>query len=148
MWSAFMGTRRKSRELALQMLFQADMGRQDLEQVRHTFWNERADISDEVRGFADDLFRTAVERAGEIDGLIERHAEHWRMDRMAAVDRNILRSGVAELLAFPATPRPVVINEAIEIARRFSSPDAVQFINGVLDSVARDLESSNAQRGA
>ena len=143
-----MGTRRKSRELALQMLFQADMGRQDLEQVRHTFWNERVDISDEVRGFADDLFRTAVERAGEINGLIERHAEHWRMDRMAAVDRNILRSGVAELLAFPATPRPVVINEAIEIARRFSSPDAVQFINGVLDSVARDLESSNAQRGA
>ena len=143
-----MGTRRKSRELALQMLFQADMGRQDLEQVRHTFWNERDDISDEVRGFADDLFRTAVERAGEIDGLIERHAEHWRMDRMAAVDRNILRSGVAELLAFPATPRPVVINEAIEIARRFSSPDAVQFINGVLDSVARDLENSNAQWGA
>ncbi len=143
-----MGTRRKSRELALQMLFQADMGRQDMEQVRHTFWTERAGIADDVRGFADDLFRTAVERAGEIDGLIERHAENWRMDRMAAVDRNILRSGVAELLAFPATPRPVIINEAIEIARRFSSPESVQFINGVLDSVARDLEAGNAQRGA
>ena len=130
------------------MLFQADMGRQSIDQVRHTFWNERAGISDEVRGFADDLFRVAVERSAEIDELIERHAANWRMDRMAAVDRNILRSGVAELLAFPGTPRPVIINEALEIARRFSSPESVQFINGVLDSVARGLDSAGAQRGA
>jgi transcription antitermination protein NusB len=143
-----MGTRRKSRELALQMLFQADMGRQSFDDVRQSFWTERAGISDDVRGFADDLFRVAVERGGEIDQLIERHAANWRMDRMATVDRNILRSGVAELLAFPATPRPVIINEALEIARRFSSPESVQFINGVLDSVARDLEQAGAQRGA
>jgi N utilization substance protein B len=143
-----MGTRRKSRELALQMLFQADIGRQSIDEVRQSFWIERAGISDDVRGFADDLFRVAVERGGEIDQLIERHAANWRMDRMATVDRNILRSGVAELLAFPATPRPVIINEALEIARRFSSPESVQFINGVLDSVARDLEQAGAQRGA
>jgi N utilization substance protein B len=143
-----MGTRRKSRELALQMLFQADMGRQSIDEVRQSFWTERAGISDDVRGFADDLFRVAVERGGEIDQLIERHAANWRMDRMATVDRNILRSGVAELLAFPTTPRPVIINEALEIARRFSSPESVQFINGVLDSVARDLEQAGAQRGA
>jgi N utilization substance protein B len=143
-----MGTRRKSRELALQMLFQADMGRQSFDDVRQSFWTERAGISDDVRGFADDLFRVAVERGGEIDQLIERHTANWRMDRMATVDRNILRSGVAELLAFPATPRPVIINEALEIARRFSSPESVQFINGVLDSVARDLEQAGAQRGA
>jgi transcription antitermination protein NusB len=143
-----MGTRRKSRELALQMLFQADIGRQSIDEVRQSFWTERAGISDDVRGFADDLFRVAVERGGEIDQLIERHAANWRMDRMATVDRNILRSGVAELLAFPTTPRPVIINEALEIARRFSSPESVQFINGVLDSVARDLEQAGAQRGA
>jgi N utilization substance protein B len=143
-----MGTRRKSRELALQMLFQADVGRQSIDEVRQSFWTERAGISDDVRGFADDLFRVAVERGGEIDQLIERHTANWRMDRMATVDRNILRSGVAELLAFPATPRPVIINEALEIARRFSSPESVQFINGVLDSVARDLEQAGAQRGA
>ena len=137
-----MGTRRKSRELALQMLFQADMGRQGLEEVRRTFWNERGSAAEEVRSFADDLFRTALERGPEIDVLIERHAQNWRMDRMAAVDRNILRSGVAEFLAFPATPKPVVINEALEIARKYSSPESVQFINGVLDSVARDLEKS------
>ena len=137
-----MGTRRKSRELALQMLFQADMGGQSMEQVQRTFWGERGPVSQEVRDFAEDLFRTAIERAGEIDELIERHAQHWRMERMAAVDRNVLRSGVAEFLGFPRTPKPVVINEALEIARKFSSPESVQFINGVLDSVARELDSA------
>src|SRR5574340_202746 len=135
-----MGTRRKSRELAMQMLFQADMGKQSPEQVRRTFWAERSDLEPEVRSFADDIFRVAHEQAAEIDRLIESHTEHWRMDRMAAVDRNLLRAAVAELLGFPRTPKPVVINEALEIARRFSTPESVQFINGVLDSVARDLE--------
>ncbi|MBV9572603.1 MAG: transcription antitermination factor NusB [Acidobacteriales bacterium] len=137
-----MGTRRKSRELALQMLFQADLGKQGLDDVRRTFWDERGSIESEVQGFADDLFRVAIDRTPEIDSLIEDHAEHWRMDRMSAVDRNILRSAVAELLGFPSTPRAVVINEALEIARKFSSPESVQFVNGVLDSVGRDLEKS------
>ena len=68
--------------------------------------------------------------------------QHWRMERMAAVDRNLMRAAVAEMLGFPATPRAVVINEALEIARKFSSPESVQFINGVLDSVGKQLESS------
>ena len=100
------GTRRKSRELALQMLFQLDMGKQDLEQVRTTFWSERKDLDEKVRGFPTMLFRVACERREEIDQLIERNAEHWRMDRMAAVDRNLLRSGVAEFLGFPADAAP------------------------------------------
>jgi transcription antitermination protein NusB len=133
------GTRRKSRELALQMLFQMEMGKQNPDQVRQLFWSERQDLDDKVRGFADGLFGIAVERAGEIDRLIERNAEHWRMDRMAAVDRNLLRVGVAEFLGFPETPRAVVINEALEIARRFSTPESVHFINGVLDGLAREL---------
>ena len=87
-------------------------------------------------------FRVATDRATEIDGLIEGHAEHWRMARMAAVDRNLLRAAVAELLGFPTTPRAVVINEALEIARKFSSPESVQFINGVLDSVGKELEKT------
>src|SRR6267142_3601967 len=135
-----MGTRRKSRELVLQMLFQSDMGKQNADQVRNTFWAEHVAASADVRGFADDLFRVATDRVTEIDGLIERHAEHWRMERMAAVDRNIMRAAVAELLGFPTTPRAVIINEALEIARKFSNPESVQFINGVLDSVGRDLE--------
>jgi N utilization substance protein B len=136
------GTRRKSRELALQMLFQFDMAKQEPDEVRKTFWSERKDLDEKVRGFADDLFRIALEHDKEIDELIERNAEHWRMDRMAAVDRNLLRAGVAEFLGFPKTPRPVVINEALEIARRFSTPESVQFINGVLDSVAKELGNS------
>jgi transcription antitermination protein NusB len=137
-----LGTRRKSRELALQMLFQSDMGKQDADHVRRTFWAEHETATPDVRGFADDLFRVATDRSSEIDQLIERHAEHWRMDRMAAVDRNLLRAAVAELLAYPDTPRAVVINEALEIARKFSSPESVQFVNGVLDSVGKALESS------
>lgn len=137
-----MGTRRKSRELVLQMLFQADMGKQSAEDVRRTFWKERGTLDNDVQGFAEDLFRVASDRTSEIDGLIEQHAENWRMERMAAVDRNILRSAVAEFMGFPTTPRAVVINEALEIARKFSSPESVQFINGVLDSVGRQLEKS------
>lgn len=138
-----MGTRRKSRELALQMLFQSDMGKQTSDQVRKTFWAEHGSASAEVRGFADDLFRVAVDRVKEIDTLIEKHAEHWRMDRMAAVDRNLLRASVAEMLSYPDTPRAVVINEALEIARKFSSPESVHFVNGVLDSVGKELESAH-----
>lgn len=139
-----MGTRRKSRELALQMLFQADMGKQNPDEVRQTFWRERGDVGADVQSFAEDLFRAAMGRASEIDSMIEGHAEHWRMERMAAVDRNLMRAAVAELLAFPTTPRAVVINEALEIARKFSSPESVQFINGVLDSVGKELEKTKA----
>jgi N utilization substance protein B len=133
------GKRRKSRELALQMLFQSDMGKQNPDQVRKTFWTERSNIDDETRGFADDLFGVANERSSEIDGLIQNHAEHWRMERMPAVDRNLLRLGVAEFLGYPATPRAIVINEALDIAHRYSTPESIQFINGVLDSVAKEL---------
>jgi N utilization substance protein B len=135
-----MGTRRKSRELCLQMLFQWDMGKQTPEHVRQTFWAER-DVDAETRGFADDLFQLAMDRRPEIDELIQKHAQHWRMERMPAVDRNVLRTGVAELLGYRKTPRPVVINEALEIARKFSAPESVQFINGVLDSVGKELSS-------
>jgi transcription antitermination protein NusB len=134
-----MGTRRKSRELVLQMLFQADMGKQAPELVQKTFWAQRTDIDEEARGFAEDLFRVASERLEEIDGLIGKHAQHWRMERMAAVDRNVLRGAVAEFLGYPGTPRAIVINEAIEIARKFSSLESVTFINGVLDSVGKEI---------
>jgi transcription antitermination protein NusB len=134
-----MGTRRKSRELCLQMLFQWDMGKQPPDQVRKTFWAERGEVDEETRGFADDLFRVAVEQQARIDELIQKHAQHWRMDRMAAVDRNVLRAGVAEFLGHRETPHPVVINEARETARKFSAPESVQFINGVLDSIGKEL---------
>ena len=133
------GKRRKSRELALQMLFQSDMGKQNEDQVHKTFWTERAAVDEETRGFANDLFRVACDRQSQIDELIQKHAEHWRMDRMPAVDRNLLRLGVAEFLGFPKTPRAIVINEALDIAHRYSSPESIHFINGVLDSVGKEL---------
>ncbi len=141
-----MGTRRKSRELCLQMLFQWDMGKQAPEHVKKTFWAEREEVDQETRNFADDVFQVAIDRQQEIDDLIQKHAQHWRMERMAAVDRNVLRTGVAELMGPHHTPRPVVINEALEIARKFSAPESVQFINGVLDSVGKELDSAKAQK--
>ena len=128
------------------MLFQADLGQQPSEDVRKTFWKGRGEVGSDVQGFADDIFRVARDRAPEIDKLIENHAENWRMDRMAAVDRNILRAAVAELLGFPKTPRAVIINEAIEIARKFSAPESAQFINGVLDSVGKEIEAEQHSR--
>ena len=131
------GKRRKSRELAMQMLFQADVGKQSPEEVRKTFWQTRDDVEEDTRGFTEDIFRVATAREAEIDGLIEEHSVNWKLARMAAVDRNLLRAAVAELVGFPGTPPPIVINEALEIARRYSAPESINFLNGVLDAIAR-----------
>jgi N utilization substance protein B len=133
------GTRRKSRELTMQMLFQGDLGKQTPEEVRALFWPSRDDVDAETRGFAEDLYRVASEGQKEIDALIEEHAQNWRLERMAVVDRNLLRAAVAELLGYPNTPAAIVINETLEIARRYAAPESVQFLNGVLDAIARKL---------
>ena len=131
------GKRRKSRELAMQMLFQLDMGKHTPDQVRNTVWKAREENDDDVRGFAEDLFRVAVARENEVTDLIEKHSANWRLDRMASVDRNVLRMAIAEMLGFPGTPAPIVINEALEIARRYSGAESINFLNGVLDAVAK-----------
>ena len=123
----------------MQMLFQADIGRQTSDQVRATFWKAGDPVEPEVRSFAEDLFRVAEDRRKEIDALIVAHAKHWRLERMPAVDRNLLRMAVAELLGFKSTPFPIVINEALEIGRRYSGPESINFLNGILDSIARSL---------
>ncbi len=134
-----MGQRRKSRELAMQMLFQGDLGKQTPEEVRHLFWDARDDVDAETRGFAEDLYRVATERRDEIDKLIEEHSANWRMERMPVVDRNLLRAGTAEMLGFPNTPGPIIINETLEVARRYAAPESIHFLNGVLDAIARDV---------
>jgi len=134
-----MGTRRKSRELTMQMLFQGDLGKQTPDEVRKLFWTSRDDVDDETRGFAEDLYRIATTRQPEIDALIEAHAQNWRIERMAVVDRNLIRAAVAEMLGYPTTPGPIIINESLEVARRYAAPESVQFLNGVLDAIARDL---------
>jgi len=135
-----MPSRRKSREFAMQMLYQWELGGNTPEQVGSSFFNERKAVS-EVENFARELLQGTVDHAGEIDGLIRAHAQHWRLERMAAVDRSILRLAVYELLHCPQTPPRVVINEALEIARRFSTVDSVEFINGILDSVLKSLSA-------
>ena len=133
------GARRKSRELAMQMLFQADIGKQTPEQVRSTFWRANDQVEPEVRGFAEDLFRVANANLEQIDQLIAQNSKHWRIERMPAVDRNLLRMAIGEMLGFRSTPFPIVINEALEIARRYSAPESINFLNGMLDSIARSL---------
>ena len=132
-------TRRKSRELAMQMLFQADVGKQTPDEVSVTFWKAGDKVEPEVRGFAEDLFRVATTNLEKIDELIATHSKHWRMERMAAVDRNLLRMAVGEMLGFKETPFPIVINEALEIGRRYSAPESINFLNGLLDAVAHSL---------
>jgi len=123
----------------MQMLFQGDLGKQTPEQVAKTFWVAREESDAEVRGFAQDLYRVATVRAEEIDELITPHLVNWRLERMPGVDRNVLRLAVAEMLGFKGTPFPIIINEALEIARRYSAPESVSFLNGVLDALAKEL---------
>lgn len=134
-------TRRKSRELAMQMLFQADLGKQTPDEVRATFWRAGDDVQPEVRGFAEDLFRVATLHQEKIDGLIAQNSKHWRLERMPAVDRNLVRMAIGEMVGFRSTPFPIVINEALEIARRYCAPESINFLNGLLDAIARALLS-------
>ncbi len=126
----------------MQMLFQADLGKQSPEQVRKNFWDARDPVEPDVRGFAEDLYRVANVKSDEIAELIGAHAQNWRMERMPAVDRNVLRMAIAEMLGFPGTPAPIVINEALEVAKRYAGPESLNFLNGVLDAVARSRRES------
>lgn len=139
-----MGPRRKAREYALQMLFQWDITRDTIDQIAATFF-ENHDEQPAVVTFARLLVSRTVEHVEEIDVLIQRHAENWRLDRMAIVDRNLLRLATQEFLYDKETPKTVVINEAIEIARRFSAQESPQFINGILDSIKKELEDMEAR---
>ena len=136
-----MGSRRKARECALQMLFAADVAGTRGDQLARMFWSELADGEFEpgAQEFATRLALGALAHLDEVDERIRSRAEHWRISRMALVDRNLLRLAVYEFLHEP-TPRTVTINEALEIARRFSTWEATQFINGILDAIKRDLD--------
>ena len=133
-----MGLRRTARECALQMLYEFDVGKHDPEMILDSFW-EMNEQQEKVREFACHLFRGALSRIKEIDRLIQGHTKNWRLSRMAAVDRNVLRLAVFELLSDVNTPDTVVINEALEIAKKFSTNESAQFVNGILDSIKNDL---------
>lgn len=142
-----MGSRRKARECALQMLFAADVAEMTADEVVRSYWAElgESDLDVTAREFATRLAARTLSNLELLDERIRSRAEHWRISRMAVVDRNILRLAVYEFLYEP-TPRTVAINEALEIARRFSTYEATQFINGILDAIKRDLDEEQPQK--
>ena len=142
-----MGSRRKARECALQMLFAADVAEMTTDDVVRSYWAElgESDLDETAREFANRLASRTLSNLELLDERIRSRAEHWRISRMAVVDRNILRLAVYEFLYEP-TPRTVAINEALEIARRFSTYEATQFINGILDAIKRDLDEQQPQQ--
>jgi N utilization substance protein B len=132
-----MGTRRKSRELALQALFQSEVsgqhGLQDFDEFCAHFQANKKTIP-----YARKLLSGVQEKGGQIDELIKGHAENWRLERMSLIDRNILRLAVYEMFYRDDIPTSVAINEAVEISKRFSTDDSGPFINGILDALAKD----------
>ena len=142
-----MPSRHRARERALQILFQWDMRQLPVEECIRLFNDTLHSESENPPTLSDDTFveslvRGTVARQADIDDMIRRHLQHWRLERMAAVDRNILRLATYEMLA-TATPPAVVIDEALELARRFSNDEAVQFVNGVLDAANKEIAAEN-----
>jgi len=134
------GDRRKGREHALQVLFQLDISPQDTSAAQEEFWRDRK-VADSVRAFADRLVCGAMEHKGVIDEILMSTVHNWRLERIAVVDRNILRMAICEFLIEPETPPIVVIDEAIEIAKKFGNDDSGQFVNGILDAIRLKLEN-------
>lgn len=140
-----MGARRQAREAALQILYLVDVGGYPIETASKFFWTGNDELPPRARAFADELAGgTAAERA-RLDELIMKYAENWELSRMAAVDRNILRLAAYELLHHADTPISVVIDEAVEIAKNFSTQDSGKFVNGILDKIK--LERSAEEPG-
>jgi N utilization substance protein B len=134
--------RRRAREAALQMLYQCEIGRTGAHEAIATYWPARDaadDLPERQREFANSVVRGTLDRQVEIDRLLARHAQNWRVERMTVIDRIVLRMGIYEMLAEMETPSKVIINEAIELARSFSGDEAVGFVNGVLDAVRKEL---------
>jgi N utilization substance protein B len=127
------------------MLFQFDVARPSIDELLQTYWGEMAEAADDVRQFATELAVGTITHLDLIDQRIRQRTEHWRIPRMAVVDRNLLRLAVYEFLFQATTPKTVAINEALEIARRFSTHEATQFINGILDAIKRDIETQTPQ---
>lgn len=135
------GKRRHARELAVQFLYQYDLGGGDLDEALRCFWTaiEEDQLSDEARKFAEELARGAVAQRAVIDEKISRYAEHWGLHRIAVVDRNILRLAMYEMLFRDDIPPVVSINEAVDIAKKYSTQESGAFVNGILDRLRSEL---------
>ncbi len=133
-----MGNRRKSREAALQALYQIDLAKAEPENALEQYWKNNID-TEEIQEFANLLVEGVTSHLSELDQLIEKHSTHWKLSRMACVDRNILRMSTYELMYCKDIPASVSLNEAIEIGKKFGTEDSSSFINGILDNLAREI---------
>lgn len=140
-----MGARSTAREAALQMLFAIDAGGESADHVIRDFWREMPGDA-EGRGYADDLVRGVAAALERVDEQIRAASEHWRLERMARVDRNVLRLGAYELVHALEVPRAVIIDEAVELAKRFGTAESSAFVNGVLDRIADDCGRIDTDR--
>jgi len=129
------------------MLYALEAGEQDVERTLQTYWRETPGDA-EGRPYADGVVRGVVDHRAVIDEHIRAASEHWRLERMARVDRNVLRIGVFELLERPEVPRAVIIDEAVELAKRYGTEDSGKFVNGVLDRIADDVGRYDEDEGA
>ncbi|MBI4746162.1 MAG: transcription antitermination factor NusB [Deltaproteobacteria bacterium] len=137
-----MSSRRKGRELALQMLFQLDLVKTGVDEAIRAFWKTREELpSEDTRDFCEELVRGAFEHNEEIDRFVEETSSNWRLSRMPVVDRNVLRIAVYEMLYRKDIPTTVTINEAIDVGKKFGSEDSGAFINGILDKIAEKIPS-------
>ena len=141
------GKRTKARERALQALYQIDVASTDLEEALARFWRSFEPVEREVRETAEALVRGVAAHRRQIDDAIEAVSVNWRLDRMAKVDRNVLRLAVHELLHRPDVPVKVVIDEAIELGKKFGSESSGAFVNGVLDRIAAGLPAGRRGEG-
>ena len=139
--------RTRARERAVQALYQIDVTASDLEEALSRFWRSFEPVEREVMDLAEGLVRGVAEHRRAIDEAIEGVSAHWRLDRMAKVDRNVLRLAVHELLHREEVPVKVVINEAIELGKKYGSESSGAFINGVLDKIASGLKDRAARGG-
>jgi N utilization substance protein B len=142
-----MGARTTAREAALQMLFAIDATGTDLEQAIRDFWRELPGDA-EGREYADELVRGVRSNLEQVDERIRAASQNWRLERMARIDRNALRLGAYELQTRSDVPRAVILDEAVELAKRFGSDESSKFVNGVLDRIADDLGRSDTDRDA
>lgn len=140
-----MGARRKARELALQMLFQHDLSGNEPEMIVRTF-EDLQKARPNIRDFAVRVFEGTLRNMKEIDGMISNQADNWRLSRMAVVDRNIIRMSIYEFMHEDETPKLVIIDEAIEIAKKFGTQKSSQFINGILDGILKRYNLSDSEQ--
>lgn len=136
-----MGKRRKSREHTLKILYRRDITKENIDEIIKCYWKENK-INSQITSFSEQLAKGTIKNIEKIDKTIEKVSEHWSLNRMSVIDRNILRMAVQELIFIEDIPPKVTIDEAIEIAKKFGTDDSADFVNGLLDKIKNELESA------